>query len=66
LTQKDHKYIGTLAQPLLSLYPELINKDDNGYYSVDYGGLAAVAIAGLKELSQKVKSLEAKLYGYEY
>ena len=60
---KDHKFIGTIAQKLLPLFPELVSKDSDGYYNVDYGGLAAIAIQGLKELSQKVKYLEDKLNG---
>lgn len=61
--QEGQKYIGTLAQKLLPLFPELISQDNEGYYSVDYGGLAAVAIQGLKELSKKIKLLEEKIYG---
>lgn len=62
-SQEDIKYIGTLAQKLLPLFPELVSQDDEGYYSVDYGGLAAIAIQGLKELSKKIKLLEEKIYG---
>lgn len=63
-SQEGIKYIGTLAQKLLPLFPELINKDSEGYYSVDYGGLSAIAIQGIKELYKIVKELEKEVYGY--
>ena len=62
-SNEGHKYIGTLAQKLLPLFPELLTQDENGYYAVDYGGLAAIAIGGLKELVKRVKYLEDKIYG---
>lgn len=62
--KEGQKYIGTLAQKLLPLFPELLAQDDDGYYSVDYDGLAAIAIQGIKELYKIVKELEKEVYGY--
>ena len=57
------KYIGTLAQDLLKSFPDLVYEGDDGFYSVDYDGLAAIAIQGIKELSDRIKKIEDKIYG---
>lgn len=52
------KQIGTSAQAILKLYPELVNKDENGYYSIDYARLSIIALAAIDKLNEKIESLK--------
>lgn len=53
--------IGVIAQELQPLIPQAVSEfaDRRGYLYVDYGMLAAAAIAGIQELTERVRSLEA-------
>ena len=51
--------IGTSAQELLKLYPELVTVNDNGYYSVNYAGLSIIALAAIDKLHQEIEELKA-------
>lgn len=51
--------IGTSAQELLKLYPELVTLNDNGYYSVNYAGLSIIALAAIDKLHQEIGELKA-------
>lgn len=54
--------IGISAQAVLPLFPEVVNTDEKGYYSVDYSKLATVfAIAGLKELYARFRPVENRV-----
>ena len=53
--------IGVSAQDLQPLFPELVFQEENGYLSVDYVGLSAVAISAVRELHSRVATLEARL-----
>ena len=57
--------IGTSAQDLLRVYPSLVNKDKNGYYSVDYARLSIVALAAIDKLNNKIEELENKIESLE-
>jgi hypothetical protein len=52
--------IGTSAQEVQKLYPELVNEQD-GVLSVAYDKLSIVALAAIDELHNKNKELEARL-----
>ena len=53
------KQIGTSAQELLKLYPELVTLNDDGYYSVNYAGLSIIALAAIDKLHQEIEELKA-------
>ena len=53
--------IGTSAQELLKLYPELVTVNDNGYYSVNYAGLSIIALAAIDKLHQEIEELKASM-----
>ena len=56
---KDVSSVGLIAQELEQIAPELV-QDNEEYKSVAYTNLTAYLIEAIKELSNKVKELEAK------
>ena len=50
--------IGVIAQEIEAVLPELVTTRDNGYKAVKYDKLTAVLIQAVKELSERVKTLE--------
>lgn len=51
--------IGVIAQELEQVYPELVKHNANGFKSVAYDRLTAILIEAVKELTERVKKLEA-------
>jgi hypothetical protein len=54
----DMKDIGVIAQEVEKVLPELVSDRENGYKAVKYDKLTAVLIQAVKELSNRVKTLE--------
>jgi len=50
--------VGVIAQEVEKVLPELVTTRDNGYKAVKYDKLTAVLIQAVKELSDRVKTLE--------
>lgn len=58
--------IGTSAQELLKLYPELVSYDEvNDVYAVDYVKLSVIALAAVDTLYDRLKSTEDRLKAIE-
>lgn len=61
--------IGTIAQDVQAIYPELTNTVENldgeEHLEVNYNGLVGVLLAAVRELSEKVEQLENKLTNNE-
>lgn len=53
--------IGTSAQEVEKLYPELVSKTDDDILTVDYAKLSIIALAAIKELKAEIQSLKKKL-----
>jgi hypothetical protein len=54
----DMKDVGVIAQEVEKVLPELVSDRENGYKAVKYEKLTAVLIQAVKELSERVKTLE--------
>ena len=53
--------LGVIAQEVLDVLPEVVEKDDEGKYSVAYGNMAGLFIEAIKELKAEVDSLKEQL-----
>jgi hypothetical protein len=49
---------GVSAQTVEEYFPELVKEDETGMKSVNYDGLALVAIAAIKKLTERIEQLE--------
>jgi hypothetical protein len=58
-TKKEH--IGVYAQEIQKYYPQLVNKDENGYLTVDYSKLSVIALKAIDKLDEKNCILEEKI-----
>jgi hypothetical protein len=61
-TRKDSEdkseKVGVIAQEVLKVLPQVVQKDDNGNYSVAYGNIVGVLIEAIKELKTEVEDLK--------
>lgn len=48
---------GFIAQDLRTIYPNLVDEDQNGFLSVNYVGLIPVLVDAIKELKQEINDL---------
>ena len=55
------RHIGTLAQGILPLYPEVVSGTDDTSYTVGYPELSVIAIAAIKELKKEVMELKDEI-----
>jgi hypothetical protein len=58
---KNLREVGLIAQQVEEVVPEVVNEDADGMKNVNYGALVGVLIEAVKELTQEVETLKAKL-----
>ena len=51
---------GLVAQEVLKILPEVVNMN-NDYYNISYGNLSGLLVEGIKELNNRLKSIESLL-----
>lgn len=54
----DKKHLGLIAQEVKKVFPELVQTDATGNYSVHYTGMIAPLVEAIKELKNRVELLE--------
>ena len=52
-------HIGTSAQEVQKIYPDLVTANEDGILSVDYARLSVIALAAIKELKAEIDELKA-------
>jgi hypothetical protein len=57
----EHRQAGLMAQEVEKVLPEIVNTDNQGYKSVDYGKMNALLIQALKEQNKKVEALQEQI-----
>lgn len=64
ISDEDKKLqIGTIADEVEKIFPELVSKGSDGYKTVDYSKFSIIALSAIKELSKKVDELSKKVNG---
>lgn len=58
--ETEHEYSGFSAQNVAANLPEGVSKNPQGYYSLQDRAIIAALVNAVNELSEKVKTLEAK------
>ncbi len=53
--------IGFVAQDVLEIVPEVVDKAPDGYYTLDYEKLTALTVEAIKELWQEITGIKAKV-----
>jgi len=59
---RKERLIGTIAQDIMTMLPEVVIEDENGYYAVDYDALSIVALKGIELLNKRINQLTGR-YG---
>jgi len=57
----DKSQLGLIAQEVKEVFPELVMKDNDGYYSVDYAKLTPVLIEAIKEQQKQIETLSKRI-----
>lgn len=59
---EEHKlHIGTSAQDVQKVYPELVNEDEQGILHVNYSKLSILALAAIDTLHDNIKDLKDRI-----
>ena len=53
--------MGVIAQEVLKVIPEVVQKDKDGRYSVAYGNMNGLLIEAIKELKAEIEQLKSKI-----
>ena len=57
----DKKHYGFIAQDIELLYPELVNKNDIGYKTINYIELIPILLSKIKDMQKEIDNLKEHL-----
>jgi len=57
----NHADEGLIAQEVEELVPNAVNKDEDGYYSMDYSKLVTHLVKGMQEQQEQIESLKSEI-----
>ena len=60
------KQIGTSAQKIKELFPEIVGEDEDGTLSVSYDRLSIIALAAIDALHKENEEMKARIEALEY
>lgn len=63
--ETNQKKIGLMAQDLLNVFPELVTKDEKGFFSINYANFTAILLNACNQLSSQNNSLANRLQKIE-
>ena len=58
---KNRRHAGVIAQEVLSVLPEVVDKGRDGMYSVAYGNMVGLLIESIKEQQKQIEVLTQKI-----
>lgn len=58
---KDSPGLGVIAQEVERVFPELVERGEDGYLQVHYYGLIGPLIEAIKELDDRIRAIETRL-----
>lgn len=61
----DKEQIGMIAQEVEEWFPEIVTTDEDGYKSLDYSRLTVICLRLIKDLYDKVSSLNSYINEYK-
>jgi len=56
--KEEKQQVGVIAQEMEKVLPEVVNQNDQGFYSVSYGGVVPVLIEAIKEQQKEIEKLK--------
>ena len=59
-------HIGTSAQEIQKIYPDLVTENEEGELLVDYARLSVIALAAIKELKKEIDTLKSASVKYKF
>jgi len=60
-TNSDKREIGFIAQDVEKIIPEIVTKNQNGYYSIAYGNFAPLIVEAIKEQQEIIDNQNSRI-----
>jgi len=59
-TDTEKRQVGFIAQDVEKIIPEIISKNQDGYYSISYGNFAPIIVEAMKEQQSQIEDLKSE------
>ena len=61
LGKSERQKVGFIAQEIKKIFPEFVNKEENGLLSVDYVSIIPVLVTAIQDLRKEIDELKKGL-----